>query len=230
MADFKPLDAQRAIRDDGDLRKPEKAMLWAAVLRTDNGSRKVRASLAMLAKDAGYQPNAATAVFAESNAAVMRYFEKVERQPRRNDLWFRPSDRLTGSDTHENRESLSEGAAVTSGVIETHVPRDPSAFTSAPSLLRPSAFDSSEPGGEQAQPRATPPGPPREEPAPVNSTAVAEEAAKPCGCPDGVSCPTCRGEVPVPSKYSEAKLKEFHDRRLGEEGLNEYGEPIGLDY
>lgn len=105
MSDFNPLDAQRAIRDDDELQKSEKAMLWAAVLRTDNATRKVKASLAMLAKDAGYRPNAATTVFAETNEPVMRYFEKVERHLRRTDLWFHPSDRLTMRVSHAESES-----------------------------------------------------------------------------------------------------------------------------
>ena len=145
VGDFKPLDVQRAIRDDGDLQKSEKAMLWAAVLRTDNATRKVRASLATLAKDAGYQPNAATGVFADANEPVMRYFEKVERHPRRTDLWFHPSDRLTLRVSHGESESPSEGVGLALRVSTTHAESDPSASlcsTSASTSIftRPSAI------------------------------------------------------------------------------------------
>lgn len=88
MSDFKPLDMQRAIRDDDALRGSEKGLLWAAVLRTDNRTRKVRASLEMLAKDAGYHRNTAKATFRDDNVPVMRYFEKVERSKREVNLWF----------------------------------------------------------------------------------------------------------------------------------------------
>lgn len=104
--------------------------------------------------------------------------------------------------------------------------------TSQSHLTRPSELASSLAGDEEAEDTATPAGPLPKEPLSPAPSAPAEEveATKPCGCHSHSSCPDCRGDVPVPSKYSEAKLKEFHDRRLGEEGLNEYGEPLGLDY
>jgi hypothetical protein len=107
MSDFKPLDAQRAIRDDTSLRASDKALLWSAVLRTDNSTRKVRASLSLLAKDAGVHPNTATSVFSKANEPVMRYFEEVDRQTRRINLRFHPSDVLLTRvhDSHSECES-----------------------------------------------------------------------------------------------------------------------------
>lgn len=99
-------------------------------------------------------------------------------------------------------------------------------------LVRPSEVASPLTGDEKAGDTATPSGPLPEKPLSATATAQAEESEeiKPCGCLADSSCPTCRGDAPVPSKYSEAKLKGFHDRRLGEEGLNQWGEPLGLDY
>lgn len=256
MSEFKPLSMQRAIRDDTALKKAEKALLWAAVLRTDNRTRKVRASLELLAKDAGYHPNTAKTIFRDDNETVMRYFEKVERSRRSVNLWFHGTlDNPTSMPSPGGSESTvavrstdvwalaAESTALPgAGDRTTTLSREsnhcaPSAFTSAdsasrgPRFSRPSDF-AVEPDDDQAQDFATPAGPLPDEPLSQASTTPAEEreGTKPCDCIVGLSCPECRGDVPVPSKYSEAKLKEFHDRRLGEEGLNEYGEPLGLDY
>jgi hypothetical protein len=199
MSEFKPLDAQRAIRDDKALRGADKAFLWAAVLRTDNGTRKVRASLAMLAKDAGFHANTATNVFAETNEPVLRYFEKVDRQPRRIDLWFHPSTRLTAGVSRDDAgtdaaltagvsrkdpfeiaramHSQSVGVGLTSGVSRTHSECEPSASlcptsaTASPTFFRPSSLQ----GDEQALDTETPSGPLTEEPASDEGLAAEEE-------------------------------------------------------
>lgn len=209
-------------------------MLWAAVLRTDNATRKVRASLATLAKDAGYQPNAATGVFADANEPVMRYFEKVERHPRRTDLWFQPSNRLTLRVSHAESEPPSDGARLTLRVSTTHAESDPSASLCSTSasptspLVRPSDLSD-----EQAEDTATPAGPLTTEPLSQQGQApeVEEGEKKPCGCTPGLSCPTCRGDVVRPQKHPDFRLKGWHDDHLErDEKLNEYGEPLGLDY
>jgi hypothetical protein len=91
---FQPLTMQRAIRDDATLTAPEKGLLLVAVLRTDNGTRRVRASLQRLAEDAGLGYRTARRVFQPANGKVMRYFETVERGPRFVNLTFCSSDRV----------------------------------------------------------------------------------------------------------------------------------------
>ena len=62
MPRFDPLTASRAIREDESLTVHQKALLWAAVLRADNETTRtkvagqMRASLTLLAKDAGLSP------------------------------------------------------------------------------------------------------------------------------------------------------------------------------
>ncbi|MGJ9412376.1 hypothetical protein ACHAAC_06665 [Aeromicrobium sp. CF4.19] len=112
MNEFKPLDVARAIRDDEELSKVDKPFMWAATLRTDNKSRKVRASLEMLAKDAGFHPNTAYKVFASNNKAVMRYFEQPERSARSVQLrWLStPTENLTPT-PHGDSDRVREAVA-----------------------------------------------------------------------------------------------------------------------
>jgi hypothetical protein len=247
LSEFKPLDAQRAIRDDEALRGADKAFLWAAVLRTDNATRKVRASLAMLAKDAGFHSNTATNVFAETNEPVLRYFEKVDRQPRRIDLWFHPSARLTVGVSRDDaaltvgvsREvtfeiartlhSQSVGVGPTVGMSRTHSDCEPSASlcpTSANILIRPSSLQSD----DQATDTEPPPGSTSMQPLPTERSAAAEASRDEklqCGCFPGMSCPECRGDVPTPSKHSPEKLRQFYEHRIErDEGLGLDGTPL----
>lgn len=115
MSDFKPLDMQRAVRADNALSKTDKPFLWAAVLRADNKTRKVRASLELLAKDTGWHPNTAYKTFSDDNHAVMRYFEKVERTGRSVQLWFRPAVETTPAVDSQNDESTREGDSSEAG-------------------------------------------------------------------------------------------------------------------
>lgn len=250
MSDFKPLDAQRAIRDDAALNVSGKALLWSAVLRTDNATRKVRASLTMLAKDAGVHRNTATATFAETNTPVVRYFEKIERRTRRIDLWFHPSDGLAAGPSHSTCASganevtddmptkcAREAAEVTDGDEPTKGDAQlgrPSArqvckdmhSTCAPSAL--SAFSSA---GQLVKPSTLQDddhtGQDESTGEPITDVwkTLAEEIAQhlPCGCFPGSSCPECRGDKPATSKHSPEKLKQFHDGRM------ERDENLGLD-
>lgn len=261
MSDFRPLDMQRTIRDDGDLRGSEKGLLWAAVLRTDNKTRKVKASLELLAKDAGLDRKTASRAFRKDNGAVMGYFEKIERCRRGVNLWFKPTvewDTESHSDDKKVREWDTEShsdrslddvwarAEAASGTesrtewdMKSHsvghrVPPSASlCSSSASSLVRPSDFHAFGPtGDEEALDTATPAGPLSEEPASQQGQATEQQGdeGKPCGCPPAMSCPTCRDDVVRSSKHSPAKLKEFRDRELRDEGLNQHGEPLGLDY
>lgn len=89
MTEFNPLDTMRAIRDDHDLTTTHKGLLWAAVLRADNTGRdagRVRASLELLAKDAGLSSKSAERAFRDER--VLAYFRRVERRTRQVGLWF----------------------------------------------------------------------------------------------------------------------------------------------
>ncbi|MEL5958053.1 hypothetical protein AADR41_25400 [Streptomyces sp. CLV115] len=87
---FDVLGTMRAIRDDKSLSTTQKAFMFAAVLRTDNKSCKVRMSLEGLAEDVKSSSKTAYRVFAKENENVLRYFSKVERNSRSVDLWFHP--------------------------------------------------------------------------------------------------------------------------------------------
>ena len=95
MTTFEPLTIQRAIRDDGNLTATQKHLLHVAALRADNSTGKVRASLELLAKDAGYARKSAGRAFSEP--AVVRYFARIDRQTRATHLWFHLPTRDTES-------------------------------------------------------------------------------------------------------------------------------------
>ena len=92
LPSFDALRTMRAIRDDEALSATDKALLWAAVLRADSDSirgreaGRVRASLELLATDAGLSSKSAGRVF--KGPGVLAYFAKVERSTRRVGLWF----------------------------------------------------------------------------------------------------------------------------------------------
>lgn len=255
VSEFKPLDASRAIRDDETLRGADKAFLWAAVFRTDNNTRKVRASLALLAKDAGFHANTATTVFAETNEAVLRYFEKIDRQARRLDLWFHPSARLTAGMSRRDADldvgptvamsrddafeiarspdSQSVGVGLTAGVSLTHSGCEPSASlcptsaTTTPTLTRPSSVDGDERVASTSLTAEPPPDPlAAAEPKPSADQHDAESNL-PCGCFPGVSCPDCRGDVLVRSKHSPERQRQFYEQHVErDEGLGIDGTPL----
>lgn len=85
---FDVLGTLRAIRDDDSLTTTQAHVLTCAVLRTDNGSCKVRMSIEGLAKDAKVSDKTARSVFKEAN--VLRYLANVEGNTRSKNMWFHP--------------------------------------------------------------------------------------------------------------------------------------------
>lgn len=89
------------------------------------------------------------------------------------------------------------------------------------------------PCDQEALDSETPSGPRPEEPLSLQVVAAETQVVerKPCACTPGLSCPTCRGDVARPQRHPDFKLKGWHDDHLErDENLNEYGEPLGLDY
>lgn len=133
---FNVLATQRAIRDDKALSTTEKAFLFAATLRTDNKSCKVRMSLEGLAEDVASSRKSAGRVFDEKNEKVLRYFETVERSRRTVDLWFKaepekaveaPESASDDSDVSEEPESAVEPQKTTQRLVEVPEPKKPAA-------------------------------------------------------------------------------------------------------
>jgi hypothetical protein len=93
---FKPLDLMRAVRDDKVLSATQRHLLHVASLRADSDSDKgreagrVRASLELLATDAGLSSKSAERAFRDEH--VLSYFRRVERSTRQVNLWFRLRD------------------------------------------------------------------------------------------------------------------------------------------
>lgn len=88
---FQPLATQRAIRDDSQLSSTQKHLLHVATLRaTSKGAEagRVRASLAMLAADAGVSAKSAERTFKHDQEQVLSYFRRVVRCTRQTQLWF----------------------------------------------------------------------------------------------------------------------------------------------
>ncbi|MGC5381245.1 hypothetical protein ACPXB1_22495 [Micromonospora sp. DT68] len=103
---FDVLGTMRTVRADEKLSASQKAMIVFAALRTNNADGKVRASLEMIADDAGLSRKTAHRAFGEDQPEVMKYFRQVERTRRRVDLWFnlRP-DRVAERDTKSHSQN-----------------------------------------------------------------------------------------------------------------------------
>lgn len=99
---FDVLGTQRAIRDDKSLSTTEKAFLFAATLRTDNGSCKVRASIELIADDMCSSRKTASRVFSAGNENVLKYFTNVERSKRVVNLWFFEKPQAEKTERPEN--------------------------------------------------------------------------------------------------------------------------------
>lgn len=216
MTEFKPLDFLRTIDADDGLDVYEYALLNAAARGTDNATFKVRRSLSALGKMSKMKRQTASDLLERPHVA--RYFSAIERLPRRVDLWIRqePAPLVRGTDmAAEEDEDIEHvrGAdkPCTPGGQGMSVGRTPSALSTS---ICPPCFQC----GQAACACST-------EPAP-------EVEKKPCGCVlDGGSCPTCRGDAPTVERHPEWQRKQWRDNDLEQnEGLNEYGEPLGLDY
>ncbi|MEV5765659.1 hypothetical protein AB0L34_13985 [Micromonospora sp. NPDC052213] len=140
---FDAFGTMRAVREDDKLTAPQKAVLVFAVLRTNNGDGKVRASLEMIASDAGLSRRTAERALAEDQAEALKYFDRVERSRRRVDLWFKMEPSATESRTRESdRESDSPGQVSPSATqSRTRKPRresqsEPSATPCPPSATQ----------------------------------------------------------------------------------------------
>jgi len=222
-----------------DLTPAEAKWLQGAVLATDNDTRKVRLSIEGIAEKA--KVSRKTGSRAVSTGERRGYFERVDRYRDKKgrtitDLWFNPfpparDNKSLVEDTGDKKSPVNVGQdRGRDGGQEV-----PPSTTSTPSTsLLPPCFCHGQPNcpDEQALDSETPSGPLPEEPLSLQGQAAEAQVdeKKPCGCPADGSCPTCRGDVVRPSRYGPKKLKEFRDRELRDEGLNEYGEPLGIDY
>lgn len=104
MSGFDVLGTMRAIRDDEALTTAQAHFLVCAVLRTNNKSLKVRYSLEGLARDSGLGYSTVRRFMRD--AAVTKYFSKVERSSRTVGIWF-PLTPLTMS-AHSEHSAPSE--------------------------------------------------------------------------------------------------------------------------
>lgn len=116
---FDVLGTLRAIRDDESLTTTQAHVLTCAVLRTDNGSCKVRMSIEGLAKDAKVSDKTARSVFKEAN--VLRYLAKVEGQTRSKNLWFHPIP-VTSTGTEDATDDPVPVTDAGTPVIEGQIP------------------------------------------------------------------------------------------------------------
>lgn len=127
MTNFDVLGTMRAVRNDSTLSNSEKSLLWAAALRTDSRTMRVRASMELLAADTQLSYRSVRRAFEGDGPGNGRYFAKVSRSRRRLDLWFHPSpesaivspsqspaewDRQSTSDEHGGHLSGTESPPV----------------------------------------------------------------------------------------------------------------------
>jgi len=97
MTGFKPLDFGRLLDADDELDVYEYAVLNAMARGTDNASFKVRRSLSAIAKAAKVKKHQTVSEIIE-RPHVARYLERVERGPRRVDVWLRRAPHGRGTD------------------------------------------------------------------------------------------------------------------------------------
>lgn len=128
-AKFDVLGTMRAVREDDGLTASQKALLVFAALRTNNGDGKVRASLELIADDAGLSRKTAHRAFGEDQSEVLKYFSRVERSRRRVDIWFNlhpERDTESRSQTRDakprgtqnpTRERVAESRSIPSGTF-----------------------------------------------------------------------------------------------------------------
>lgn len=105
---FDVLGTMRTVRADEKLSASQKAMIVFAALRANNDDGKVRASLELIADDAGLSRKTAYRAFGEDQPEVLKYFRQVERSRRRVDLWFHLNP---GEIPERDTESHSEAEA-----------------------------------------------------------------------------------------------------------------------
>lgn len=179
---FNALGIMRSIRDNPDLTSTQKALLWSAAMRADNDSARgreagrVRASLELLAKDAGLASKSAERAF--RTPGVLAYFARVDRSTRRVGLWFH----LTTPDTESavtpdtesgialTPDSVSTTPDTESDHLPTHLP------TSKPA--RPEPIEQQRQDTQPAQPQT------RQETPPMDDATwlAAELNADPAAC------------------------------------------------
>lgn len=201
---FKPLDTLRVIRDDDVLTSSEKTLLVFAVLRADNTTRRVKASLRLLATDAGVGYRTARRAFEPGNGRVLRYFSQVERAPRRVDLTFNSS---VGTGSTE-RDQGSEAATVTG---EAATVAHSCGHSGPPSALSATSSATTRYTAEWIEANA-----------PSFDAETIEQEAKP-----GLVFHVEDHERPV-SRAPEWKQRQLWEQSLArDEGLSERGEPLG---
>ncbi|MFY1687285.1 hypothetical protein [Plantactinospora sp. WMMB782] len=118
-SEFDVLGTMRAVREDEKLTASQKALLVFTALRTNNGDGKVRASLELIADDAGLSRKTAHRTFGDDQPEVLKYFRQVERSRRRVDLWFHlQPDQVAERDTESH--SQTEGTEPRGTQSPTH--------------------------------------------------------------------------------------------------------------
>lgn len=95
MSGFKPLDFGRHLDQDDTLDVYEYAVLNALARGADNHTGKVRRSLSAIAHAA--KVNRHTVSDALQRPHVAKYLARVERHPRRVDVWLRPAPHGRGA-------------------------------------------------------------------------------------------------------------------------------------
>lgn len=209
-----PLLMLRAITKDTRFTASESRFLSNAVLHTDNDSRKVRYSIGATAREV--EVSGKTGSRAIRKAEESGYFANVNRYRTKDgtvvDVWFKSLPPTGQQDGRVGEATGQEDGRVPTGQAtgQEDGPSTPSTpyFYRASDLAVPFLADEEATGQENGR-----------------------VEKKPCGCTPGLSCPTCRGDVVRPQRHPDFKLKGWHDDHLErDEALNEYGEPLGIDY
>lgn len=221
MSDFKPLDFGRHLDTDNTLDVYEYAVLNAMARGADNRTFKVRRSLGAIATMAKVKRHTVSDILERPHVA--KYLDKIERSPRRVDVWLRQAPYAVGR--HMPCHDIGRGTAMPMP-LDGHayaVGRPPSAL-SAPSA--PSALPTEAPAEEE-----------------IEAEAWALLAAEPDPLPTvsaGAQPPVLAGFAPesdpfrssparIPSPKEATYSQNAFERMAREEGFDpitgEYGKP-----
>lgn len=195
-----PLEALRAIRDDRGLTAHQKMLLTAAVLRADNDTAKVGASLTLLAEDAGLSREYVTRQMQDA-PEVLAYCAKVKRKARRTDVWLQTAFESVERDGRRVTVVCASSAEVVSAHVtedHMHVTGDHMASDSGSHHL-----PSSTPTSTNTPPRA--PATPQQQPA-AKSSGLAQQLADATGWP----LTHCRQTLNAEHTRLAAKLNGGH--------------------
>lgn len=235
MSEFKPLDFGRHLDADDSLDVYEYAVLNALARGADNRTFKVRRSLGAIATMAKVKRHTVSEVLERPHVA--KYLDKIERSPRRVDVWLRQAPYAVGR--HMPCDDIGRGAAMSMpwGGHTYAVGRPPSALSPPSALTDQAPAESRVPQPSEEEIEANMASAPRfddDEPGPLRTVSAGAQppVPAPTPVPSGFgpeSDPFRSSPARTPHPKETAYSRNAFERMAREEGFDpitgEYGNP-----